>query len=52
MQSAGICSAKSSAAKLDSSVSETGGSDFFRSLDDLGETMTTGLDWRIPWYVI
>jgi hypothetical protein len=49
MQNVEICAAEPSSAKPDGSVSETGGSVFSRSSDNLDETMMTKPDDREPW---
>jgi hypothetical protein len=49
MHSVTICSVELSSAKLDSPVSETGGSKFFRNSDESSEMMMTNPDdWRTP----
>jgi hypothetical protein len=49
MSSAIVCSVGLSPAKLDSPVSETGGSRNSRIIDELSKTMTTDPDdWRTP----
>jgi hypothetical protein len=49
MCSATVCSVGSSPAKLDSPVSETGGSRIFKTSDKSSEIMTTDPnDWRTP----
>jgi hypothetical protein len=49
MCSAIVCSVGSSLAKLDSPVSETGGSKIFRTSDKSSETMSVDPDdWRTP----
>jgi hypothetical protein len=49
MHSVTICSVELSSAKLDSPVSEIGGSKIFRNLDESSEMMTTDPDdWSTP----
>jgi hypothetical protein len=49
MQFVEICSSEPDSAKLDGSVSETGGSKISRSWDNLGEMTTTEPnDWKTP----